>query len=364
MIQINKKGLAMLLLLQTTNLLAQNVGIGTTTPEHKLDVNGDMRIRSGIFLQQPSGYTYNRSIGPYSSISNNFGFFDNTQTYGFYMNTVTGNTGIGISNPETKLDVSGPMLIRHNGSTAGLWLDGSTNTQRSFIGVVNDSTVGYWGNAGAGWNFTHNINSGFTGIGLGTSVPPTAELDVNGTLRFRMDNAKKGSIIGSADQNGTLKWENAVAFRAEGLLNGTNAQIQNSRYAKLLFDNTPTYNYGSAYNGATSEFTAPETGMYQLIAQYTPDASADHGGQEIRMRRVRAGDTTTLTRLIRNHVAATEGYSLYNSNSQQLCSGAVKLLAGDKVFVEIILFEYLQPFNTVVGLPAFTWFSGELISRL
>lgn len=362
--QITKISLCLLLFVKTVNLYAQNVGIGTTSPQHKLDINGDMHVSSAIYLQQPSGLT-SKYIGPYAG-SNNFGFFGTSGSFGFYMNTQTGNTGIGISNPETRLDVSGPIKLRHNGNTAGLWLEGTNNTLRSFIGVVNDSTVGFWGNAGAGWNFTHNLNSGYTGIGLGTSVPPAAELDVNGTLRFRMANAKKGSIIASADQQGKLKWDNTVAFRAEGLLNGTDAQIQSTQFTKLLFDNTPSFNYGAAFNGATSDFIVPETGIYQLVAQYTPSASEDFGYQLIRMMKVTAGDTTVLASLIHSIVMATEGYFLDNANSQQISSGHVKLFTGDKIFVQVQLFEYWTggPLSTVIGLPNYTWFSGELISRL
>lgn len=60
-----------------------NVGIGTTTPSAKLDVNG-----SGVLL----------------NIKNNSNSF-------LFVNETSGNVGIGLTNPSQKLHVSGDMNV-------------------------------------------------------------------------------------------------------------------------------------------------------------------------------------------------------------------------------------------------------------
>jgi len=74
---------------------------------------------------------------------------------------VTGNVGIGISASGVKLDVADRIRLRQspNGS-AGLWLfQSAPNADRAFIGMSGDSAVGLWGNTGAGWGLTMDTTS-------------------------------------------------------------------------------------------------------------------------------------------------------------------------------------------------------------
>jgi hypothetical protein len=81
-----------------------------------------------------------------------------SSTSGYALITGTGRVGIGLSNPNELLDVNGRMRIRHNGSTAGLWLSNSTNglgiADGAFLGLENDNKLGiYINNA---WRFGVN----------------------------------------------------------------------------------------------------------------------------------------------------------------------------------------------------------------
>ena len=89
------------------------VGIGTIDPGYRLDVSSRMRIRSGGDLNNSAGIflnnTNNSSIPAFIGMQSNenVGFYGNTSGWSFVMNTITGNTGIGTTNPTSTLEVNG-----------------------------------------------------------------------------------------------------------------------------------------------------------------------------------------------------------------------------------------------------------------
>ncbi|MCS6922825.1 MAG: hypothetical protein NZM10_00445, partial [Fimbriimonadales bacterium] len=232
-----------------------NVGIGTNTPSHKLEVNGDLLVNTSagtLRVGFPSGANQwylstdggganlqlwenaanalrvyfraggNVGIGPFGAGSPPDYLLDvrgdrnarlmnivNTNTGGFadglYI-TVSGSTGwglnsiangadgiavrgvasganawagyflgrgyfsdrvgIGTTSPGYILDVNGRARIRGATGTnsAGLWFSNGTN-DRAFVGLVDDNTVGMWGQAGAGWHLTMRVDTGNVRIG-------------------------------------------------------------------------------------------------------------------------------------------------------------------------------------------------------
>ena len=80
-------------------------------------------------------------------------------------NTNTGNVGIGVSDPEYKLDLGGRMRIRATpGTRAGLWLNNEANTASpAFIGMQSDNKVGFYG-SGSGWGLAMNTENGALSI--------------------------------------------------------------------------------------------------------------------------------------------------------------------------------------------------------
>jgi hypothetical protein len=143
-----------------------NVGIGTTYPAHKLDVNGNINAQGSIYLDD--GNTNNGTIspglffgGPGSGevISSKRTATGNQYGIDFYTQSVLrmtiyrgdGNVGINTATPAAKLDVNGTTKFGTNGSTLNNIIktsvamgDGTpiqTNSTRTFTGSVPNSTV-------------------------------------------------------------------------------------------------------------------------------------------------------------------------------------------------------------------------------
>lgn len=179
-----------------------NVGIGTTDPAFRLDVNGDVnqvaRFNSStnaMYVSLAEGGTALGYIGSYagaaedvdlgtSSTNTNGKLHLTTQASPKLTVDATGNVGIGNTSPVYKLDLSGRLRIRNAAGTAGVYFDGTTLPTRSFVGTLNEDHMGFWGGGGAGWNLVMNVNNGNTGIGASA---PTAKLEVNGYTKLGSD---------------------------------------------------------------------------------------------------------------------------------------------------------------------------------
>ena len=78
-------------------------------------------------------------------------------------NTNTGNVGIGNNNPSYQLDISNRIRIRSGGNsstTAGIWLNNNANNLAAFIGMEDDTHVGFYGMGVAGWKLSMNTQTG------------------------------------------------------------------------------------------------------------------------------------------------------------------------------------------------------------
>jgi hypothetical protein len=383
---------------------AQNVGIGTSTPQAKLEIKGagNTDATDNLILKNSTddtllrildngrigiGYNgsfYGRTLNIGGTGINFFngsngvygGAIDPTDTslviwsnnsinsYLILQPTGFGNVGIGTNKAQYKLDLGGRLRIQNSSNTAGIWFDGTSNPIRSFIGTIDNDHVGIYGNGGAGWKFAFNVNNG--NVGVGTSVP-TASLDVNGSIRMRGTFPKKGSVLTSDDANGNANWSDPVAFKTDGLLNNTTLNITENSWTKVMFKSTPTYNLGLNYQSVLSQFLVAENGIYHLNTQLTfPQPRYIKYGY-VRFMIDRGGTIFEIGRFEKG-ARQYDGTQLGGQGSIAL-NGEYQLIQGDIVWVEVwgVGFSDVNG-NIFSSMPIsaagnLTWFSGHLIAR-
>src|SRR3989344_4743166 len=194
---------------------AGNVGIGTSSPTGKLDVNGNINLSgdNGIITFSPTG-----SVGTVQSrlnldlIAGYAGYQGATySTIRFYTAgsadgktermrlTDVGNLGIGTTNATQKLDVRGNInasneVYVRNGTAISPWLYNQT-------AVSGTGNLSGGGNAGylAQWSGTSGLNNSViyqngTNVGIGTTNPSESlhiltDETGGGTSLFRLDNS-------------------------------------------------------------------------------------------------------------------------------------------------------------------------------
>ncbi|MGD9036486.1 MAG: hypothetical protein PVF10_08015, partial [Syntrophobacterales bacterium] len=104
-----------------------NVGIGTTNPTERLEVNGDALIGSsskGIRLRSTGSLADLESLGTDLVVNNNG---KNT-----LFNVSLGNVGIGTWTPSAKLEVGGDVVVTGNVTTAVLEITGGSDLSERF----------------------------------------------------------------------------------------------------------------------------------------------------------------------------------------------------------------------------------------
>ena len=200
--------------------LSGNVGIGTNAPSKKLEVNGEVKASglqltngaaAGFFLQSDAGGNASWVNPP---------TFDNTWTSNgtHQFSALSGNVGIGTSNPLAKLEVAGNVKISNTGSI---------QLENSHINGLNtlEGASGLYLRANPGNANLVNIDpNGNVGIGIGSN-PPQQKLEVNGTVKstgFQMlPGAGAGKLLQS-DASGNASWVDSPSSANTWTTSGTN----------------------------------------------------------------------------------------------------------------------------------------------
>ena len=228
-----------------------NVGIGSTSPATTLDVNGKLRVYDGSTGAPASGLNGGAGtrviLWPGTTTGTPFGFGINssnmwlgvpsTASISFYNGTTesmklnaSGQLGIGKS-PSYALDVSGRIFLDGGAGQSGLWL-GENGTSKGFIGQLDTSHLGLFGQSGAGWAFTMDETSGRVGIG---TTSPGCQLEVNGGIR-----ARGGEPGGGGANNNGYAFSGSGGDNDSGMYSSTDGRLDfysNSAFKMCLNGN-------------------------------------------------------------------------------------------------------------------------------
>jgi hypothetical protein len=198
-----------------------NVGIGTTSPQEKLEVTGNQKLFGDLLFGSHQTAYYIHALGNGGAIrlrSNittavdrnvQFGNIDNNGLWNSFMIVdQTGNVGIGTINPNGKLDVNGAILLPGSSSNAML---------RSVIGTarIPGEISGYSGagiamddgflrlSAGGGTSSATKTFIDLSGFSLSPELKQNLTLGTSGTERMRID--KDGNVgIGTTTPDAKL----------------------------------------------------------------------------------------------------------------------------------------------------------------
>ena len=202
-------------------IFAQNIGIGTTSPAAKLDINGDIAFRSAnIVISTTYNYALdvntvkqaNYKLMPTVPVIGNFIINGITSSVEGRTITLTNRTGTSmeIYNEDVNaIDIN--RIQTGTGNTVAVYPNGNVTLQydatdqRWSIKSMHNNSLNYFGGSGGTsyWDLSgSNINNNNTGnVGIGTSNP-FFKLDVNGNSRV-----KGNGLTGNGSGAGALEIE-------------------------------------------------------------------------------------------------------------------------------------------------------------
>ena len=195
-----------------------NVGIGTTGPGKKLDVNGDVRIRgdSGTLHFYRTTNPVDIAKVAYDGVNSRMVFYAANKDMFFstkynelttpilFLGDTNGNVGIGTTTPGYLLDAQGGEI----NASDGLCINGDCKTSWSQVGggiqgSGATNTVAKFTGSGTIGNST--IFDDGTNVGIGTTNPG-AKLEVNGQVKITGGSPGSGKVL-TSDANGLATWE-------------------------------------------------------------------------------------------------------------------------------------------------------------
>ena len=189
-----------------------SVGIGTTSPSYKLDVDGQARFgdNQGILLTDDSGTSYVRALNNHLNLRTTRDADDiyfstgTTTTTKMFIQGDTGNVGIGTTSPDSKLQISGSGTQRlrvtsTDGANADLSCDGTSSMT---LGSPNGIPIRFvTSNA-------ERMRVSLGNVGIGTTSPGNSLSIAGGNPSTTTLGTNFGQfgIFNASDQYGIQQW--------------------------------------------------------------------------------------------------------------------------------------------------------------
>ena len=249
--------------------IANDVGIGTTNPTSTLHVDGNVLV-SGIstFTNGPILVGTTTATGTASQ--------QLQVTGGAY---VSGNLGIGTTNPTSTLTVVGNASISGLTTTNNLYVTGVGTFQSSNLKIVGASTSFQYSIAGGVIAADRTLNLpvitatdtvAVLGLSQTFSAAQTFSAGLTATSTLTLSGSTSGThVFGSNQTSGTLTFGGTSGTGAITLGRATTSQITNIQAGVTASGNTKTINFGTA--GATGSFTqiniGPNSGVGTIAVQ-------------------------------------------------------------------------------------------------
>ncbi len=258
-----------------------NVGIGTSTPGTKLDINGDIGLRSAdIIIAATSNY----ALDVYTDKQSVYRLLQNQPGVGDF--GISGLDGGGVVDGRliTFINSSGATLELYNdmapahpymriitGTGNSIFIhNGGTVTFRYDASIIRweviHSTYSFWEASG---NNISNINTGNVGIG---TTSPGYKLDVRGDARLQGN-----GLYGNGINGGALRIEtNNFPGTQSQFLNIDGQQIQSMGSPNIITGTTPKNLYINPFGGNVGIGIAGDAPYKLSIYQPTIDAASNN----------------------------------------------------------------------------------------
>jgi hypothetical protein len=227
---------------------AGNVGLGTTSPQTRLDVSGTLRFTpntadtnysADIFASYNSEHPFQINVKNNGSTAEYFGIYASAGGASNRVVFPTGNVGIGVTNPQTLLELNqggAYTQVKH------LTLSRNENTRYNAYAGFGDQ---FGGNT-FGWRFgTVNNSTDYPtlymvngNVGIGTAASPVTRLQANTNTSM----ASSGSVVdvlSLTDNNGV---SNGVTGARIGLTISAQSDITDRRIGIYATANTANFN--------------------------------------------------------------------------------------------------------------------------